>query len=113
MIKVQEELAKKAHAEEIAIACSKKACWCCFWLSQHLQLKVTPLGTHGVIYPWDPPIVGINEEVLQELEDALWKELRNIVENPPKTHFFTRHSTPASSIKIGDDEDDLGDDQDI
>ena len=88
MIKVQGEHVEKVHAKAIAIACSKKACWCYFWLSKHLQLKVTSLGMHGIMHPWDPPIVGINEEVLQNLEDALWKELCNIVQNPPTTYFF-------------------------
>ena len=63
------------EAEGTVIAVSKKCCWCYNWLSQNLESKFTLPGTHGVIYPWDPPKVGVSETVLKRLEDKLWEKL--------------------------------------
>jgi len=36
-------------------------------------------GTHGVIYPWDPPKVSVSELVLKKLEEELWIKLYDAV----------------------------------
>ena len=61
------------------IAVSKECCWCCDWLGQNLESQFTLPGTYGVMYPWEPPKVGVSELVLKKLEDELWSRLYDVV----------------------------------
>ena len=67
------------EAGDGAIAVTQKCCWCCDWLRKNLELHFTLPGTHGVIYPWDPPKVGVSELVLKKLEEELWIKLYDAV----------------------------------
>ena len=68
-----------AEAGEAVIAVSKMCCWCCDWLGKNLESQFTLPGTHGVMYPWDPPNVGVSESVLKKLEGELWDQLYEVV----------------------------------
>ena len=70
-----------AEAKEIMIAVNKKSCWCCDWLSRNLESQFALPGTHGIMYPWDPPEIGVSEIVLERLEDELWNKLHEMVSN--------------------------------
>ncbi|KAL4062198.1 hypothetical protein J3A83DRAFT_2417583 [Scleroderma citrinum] len=62
-------------AEEAMITASKMCCWCCDWLGQHLTTHFVLPGTHGIMYPWDPPKFGVSVSVLRRLERELWRSL--------------------------------------
>ncbi|KIM51598.1 hypothetical protein SCLCIDRAFT_33316 [Scleroderma citrinum Foug A] len=68
-----------AEAGEAVIAVSKRCCWCCEWLGKNLESQFTLPGTHGMMYPWDPPNVGVSESVLKKLEGELWDQLYRVV----------------------------------
>ena len=68
-----------ADAGEAVISVAQKCCWCCDWLSKILEMQFTLPGTHGVMYPWDPPKVGVSELVLKKLEGELWNQLYEVV----------------------------------
>ncbi|TFY64081.1 hypothetical protein EVG20_g6061 [Dentipellis fragilis] len=57
----------------------KKSCWTCWWLGQKLfadkHIDIRLPGTHGTIFPWDPPVFGIPTAVLKDLVDALKKKV--------------------------------------
>jgi hypothetical protein len=56
----------------------KKCCWCCDKLGNLLgDIKLQ--GSHGKVYAWSPPQVGLDVTILQALEDALWDELKAAV----------------------------------
>ena len=76
-----------AEAGEDEIAVSNRCCWCCDWLSQHLETRFTLPGTHGVMYPWDPPKVGVSELVLKKLERELWNQLYEAVLKSVRSSF--------------------------
>ena len=63
---------------EKAIAVGKKCCWCCDRLGSRLGDIKLP-GSHGVLYSWTPPRVGVGTTVLRALEDDLWNELKAAV----------------------------------
>ncbi|KAJ8597369.1 hypothetical protein M405DRAFT_507775 [Rhizopogon salebrosus TDB-379] len=65
-----------------AIGVGKKCCWCCSTLVTILQDKSVSIerGSHGIIYPWSPPRVGLDASVLQKLEDRWWDELHRAIE---------------------------------
>jgi len=84
-----------------AIAVSKNCCWCCDKLATHLQYRLDKRfelpRTHGLIFAWSPPAVGVDVQVLKVLEGDLWKELlealaREVVPT------ISRQSSPSSSI---------------
>jgi hypothetical protein len=56
----------------------KKCCWCCDKLGNLLGDIMLP-DSHGIIYAWSPPRVGLDVTVLQALENALWDELKAAV----------------------------------
>ncbi|KIJ13056.1 hypothetical protein PAXINDRAFT_156651 [Paxillus involutus ATCC 200175] len=82
-----------------AIATGKKCCWCCarlaIHLGRHLDTDFKLPGTHGVLFGWSPPTVGVDVAVLQDLETDLWTELHNALsEAVPST---LSHQSSASS----------------
>lgn len=87
----------------MAIAVSRKCCWCCHWLGQNLrpQFELKLPGTHGILYAWDPP-VGLDVPVLQKLEDRLWEELCQTVLDETKP-LYSRLSSTASGGISGDE----------
>ena len=75
------------------IGVEKKSCLCCYWLSQLLQTDtkepfVLP-GTHGIIFPWTPPLDSIPFEVLESLQQKLVSKLVEVtttwIHNQPST----------------------------
>ncbi|KIM55278.1 hypothetical protein SCLCIDRAFT_52854, partial [Scleroderma citrinum Foug A] len=68
-----------AEAGEAVITISEECCWCCDWLSKNSESQFMLLGTHGMMYPWDPPKVGVSELVLKKLEGELWNNLYEAV----------------------------------
>ena len=70
---------------EKAIAVSKKCCWCCDRLGSLLGDIKLP-GSHGVLYSWGPPRIGVDFSVLQSLEKNLWDEMKAAVGDtlPPR-----------------------------
>lgn len=80
---VLEKLLEPATTENI-IAVGRKCCWCCDRLRFQLLLdnktRFKFPGSNGAIYPWSPPRVGVDVKVLQKLEDALFEELRRVIE---------------------------------
>jgi hypothetical protein len=65
------------------IGVGKKCCWCCSTLGTILQdeyVSIERPGSHGIVYPWSPPRVGLDVSVLRKLEDRLWDELHGKIE---------------------------------
>jgi len=60
---------------ENAIAVNKKCCWCCDRLGTLLGDVKLP-GSHGVLYSWRPPRVGVDVSVLRSFESHLWDEMK-------------------------------------
>ena len=60
---------------ENAIAVDKKCCWCCDRLGTLLGDVKLP-GSHGVLYSWRPPRVGVDVAVLRSFESILWNEMK-------------------------------------
>ena len=80
------QLVRSFHSEEVEeageatiIALTQKCCWCCHWLGEKLESQFVVPATHGVMYPWDPPKVGVSELVLKKLEDELWNQLCEVM----------------------------------
>ncbi|KAL4074782.1 hypothetical protein V8B97DRAFT_1868240 [Scleroderma yunnanense] len=92
-------------AGEAVIAVSKKCCWCCDWLGRRLKTRFVLPGTHGIMYPWDPPKFGVSVSLLKRLEEELWKELyqavENLVEPSHSQHSFRFHSPRWLSMRQG------------
>ena len=77
----------------------KKCCWCCYHLRSILaddgaQFKLP--RSHGIMYPWSPPRVGLDIKLLEVLEDALWRELPHAIMEQ-QLILLTRHSSGSSS----------------
>ncbi|EDR06078.1 uncharacterized protein LACBIDRAFT_294726 [Laccaria bicolor S238N-H82] len=60
---------------EKAIAVGKKCCWCCDRLGSLLDIDIKLPGSHGVLFAWTPPRVGVEVTILQQLEKELWDEM--------------------------------------
>jgi len=54
-------------------------------------------GSHGIIYPWSPR-VGLDVEVLEVLEDALWRELLPAVKE--QQLISSTHQSSGSSALV-------------
>ncbi|KAF8967436.1 hypothetical protein BDZ97DRAFT_1728058 [Flammula alnicola] len=79
-----------------AIASSQKCCWCCNRLGNRLTDIRLP-RSHGLIYAWSPPLVGIDISILRELENELWRELATALRDASRpTH--CRHSSGSSTV---------------
>ncbi|KAI0758640.1 hypothetical protein BD413DRAFT_599143 [Trametes elegans] len=69
----------------IDIGVSKKCCYCCDILANLIHISTqggltfSLPGTHGTIFPWNPPPFGINTEQLQQMRDKLFKKFHDIV----------------------------------
>jgi hypothetical protein len=94
------------------VGVGKKSCFCCYWLAQLLQVDddgsfLVP-GTHGIVFPWTPPVFGIPVSVLEQLEKILIQKLTRITEvwiaSQPITH-PSRQSSPVSQSSNAGDED--------
>ncbi|KAF8342272.1 uncharacterized protein EI90DRAFT_3032685 [Cantharellus anzutake] len=60
------------------IGVAKKCCWCCNMLATLLNstdIQFSLPGSHGRIFPWALPRIGISYEVACSLEDKLQKQL--------------------------------------
>jgi len=95
-----------AGTADKVIGVGKKCCWCCSTLSsilsqdKHVSIKLP--GSHGIIYPWSPPHVGLDVSVLEILEERLWVELHTAIEKGDFGVPLSRQSSGSSSV---DDED--------
>jgi hypothetical protein len=76
----------QALAKKPAIATGNKCCWCCQKISQLIGPISIP-GSHGVIYPWCPPQIGISLATLEVLETKLWERLYDELKNK---HYSTQ-----------------------
>lgn len=86
---------------EKAIAVGKKCCWCCNRLGSRLGDIKLP-GSHGVLYSWTPPRVGVDITVLRALEDDLWTELKAAV-GDTMFRVHSRQSSGSSTVWDGED----------
>ncbi|KIM66535.1 hypothetical protein SCLCIDRAFT_21983 [Scleroderma citrinum Foug A] len=74
-------------------------CWeGCDWLGDNLESKFTLPGTHGEMYPWDPPTVGVSELVLKKLHEELWNQLHKVVLKSVVL-LYSRHSSPSGALE--------------
>lgn len=74
-------------------------CWeGCDWLGDNLESKFTLPGTHGEMYPWDPPTVGVSELVLKKLHEELWNRLHKVVLKSV-VRLYSRHSSPSGALE--------------
>ncbi|KIO26683.1 hypothetical protein M407DRAFT_118219 [Tulasnella calospora MUT 4182] len=65
---------KAKNATNMSIGISKRCCFCCAAMLQHLGFKDKHIGRHGKVYPWSPPLgadVETKEAVLRSLKDQL------------------------------------------
>jgi hypothetical protein len=56
-------------------------------------------GTHGMIFPWSPPLYGIPLDTLKELKEKLTEKLVEVAENwitHRALRDISRQSSPAS-----------------
>ena len=81
-----------------AIAAGKK-CWCCEKLSDLINPVSIP-RSHGIIYPWCPPRIGIDLAVLEALEKQLWARLYEVLK---EKHQSSTHSCRSSESSLIDD----------
>ena len=84
------------------IGVGKKCCWCCSALgsilSQDKHISIQLPGSHGIIYPWSPPQVGLDLSVLQILEDKLWDALYTAINKAEFEVPLSRQSSGSSSV---------------
>lgn len=97
------------------IAVGKKCCWCCdrlgYHLGQYLGSEFNLPGTHGILFAWSPPRIGIDVSVLKMLENDLWDELHSALRaraRPSVSRQSSGESTEADDrfTSVDDDEDD-------
>jgi hypothetical protein len=84
------------------IGVGKKCCWCCSTLgsilSQDKHVSIKLPGSHGIMYPWIPPRVGLDVSVLEILEERLWAELHKAIEKGGFGVPLSRQSSGSSSV---------------
>jgi hypothetical protein len=84
------------------IGVGKKCCWCCSTLgsilSEDERISVKLPGSHGVVYPWSPPRVGLDVSVLRKLEERLWAELYTAIDRAPFAVPLSRQSSGSESV---------------
>ncbi|KAF8322353.1 uncharacterized protein EI90DRAFT_3078029 [Cantharellus anzutake] len=71
-------LLKSTSNKSRTIGVAKKCCWCCNMLATLLNstdIQFSLPGSHGRIFPWALPSMGISYEVACSLEDKLKKQL--------------------------------------
>jgi len=88
-----------------AIAVGKMCCWCCQKLSQLINPLISTPGSHGTIYPWCPPRIGISLEVLEVLEGQLWGRLCQALHehSHQRQSTHSRQSSGPSTISSSDE----------
>ena len=58
-------------------------------------------GSHGVLFSWTPPRVGVDVAVLQVLENDLWDEMNAAIQdNISRVH--SRQSSGSSTVFVED-----------
>jgi len=85
-----------------AIAVGKKCCWCCKKLSELIEPSISIPGSHGIIYSWCPPRIGVSLNVLEELEGQLWRRLHQaLLEHRAQIRgaALSRQSSGSSSLE--------------
>ena len=55
-------------------------------------------GSHGTIYPWCPPRIGIGLDVLEALESELWIKLYQGLREKHQSSAHSHQSSEPSSI---------------
>ena len=58
-------------------------------------------GSHGMLYAWSPPRVGLDVTVLQALENILWDELKAAVGD---TRFLVHSRQNFGSSTVAEEE---------
>ncbi|KAI0319407.1 hypothetical protein OF83DRAFT_807034 [Amylostereum chailletii] len=67
------------------IGVSKKCCWCCWQLSQYFQNQGHRFvlgSTHGIVFQWPAPSVGVPVEAVQEMLRTLLQRIAELVSQP-------------------------------
>ena len=84
---------------------NNKCCWCCQKLYHYTNPISTP-ASHGIIYPWCPPRVGISLHVLEWMETQLWDKLHLTLreENQYPSSRRSLKSSGSSSTIFSDSE---------
>jgi hypothetical protein len=84
------------------IGVANKSCPCCYWLGGLLRSDanksfVLP-GTHGIVFPWTPPLFGIPLPVLETLQQTLVSKLTEVtvnwIDRQPPPWYSNRQSSP-------------------
>ncbi|KAI0759227.1 hypothetical protein BD413DRAFT_288419 [Trametes elegans] len=92
------------------IGVSKKCCYCCDILANLINtspqggLTFLIPGTHGTIFPWHPPPLGINTEHLQQMRDKLFKKFHDIV-TKQILGLASTQSSPVSDYEVLEEEE--------
>ncbi|KAF9505016.1 hypothetical protein BS47DRAFT_596301 [Hydnum rufescens UP504] len=98
----------------VTIGVGKKCCWCCAWLAKrlhiaHPEIKFDIPRSHGQMYPWALPPVGVTvEDALAlegELEGILDRVVRRVVEETSISNALTNTSSTLGSISPGSEPD--------
>ncbi|KZV73138.1 hypothetical protein PENSPDRAFT_319905 [Peniophora sp. CONT] len=102
---------------KLPIGVSKKCCWTCWKLSQSLQSRDTRqtfdlADSHGKIYAWDPPEIGIPTAVLRDLSESLMQEVR-VAAALDAEERESQASSPISGPSEAEEEDNGGDAGDL
>jgi hypothetical protein len=61
-------------------------------------------GTHGIVFPWTPPLFGIPIDVLNQLEDMLIEKLVEVTGNALGERSVARSSRQSSPASQSADE---------
>jgi len=75
---------------------AKSVVGCCDRLGSLLGDIKLP-GSHGVLYAWSPPRVGLDVTILQSLENDLWDELKAAV-GDARFCVYSRQSPSSSTV---------------
>ncbi|CAA7263678.1 unnamed protein product [Cyclocybe aegerita] len=92
-----------AMATTPTIGVGKKCCWCCYKLAQLLKARQQEIllpGTHGVLYAWCPPRVGVDIQVLKIMEKELWEKLERVVAHRLAQRSFVKTHSRQSSGEL-------------
>ncbi|KAI0781887.1 hypothetical protein C8Q75DRAFT_545185 [Abortiporus biennis] len=81
------------EVRECTIGASKKCCYMCHLLGEYMfnesSENLTPTihlpGTHGHVFPWDPPSFGIPDTILDKLAQKLRQDIIRLAVNNAST----------------------------
>ncbi|KAG8950408.1 hypothetical protein FRC00_007677 [Tulasnella sp. 408] len=86
---------KAQNATQMSIGISKRCCFCCATVLQHLGFKGKHIGGHGKVYPWSPP-PGADVDTKGAVLQSLKAQLSDCLQSQYEGH-RTGDSGPISS----------------